>query len=161
LQLRLATVDLAASIRAAIETSRPLIDAAHHHLVVTLPDAPVLLQADEARLAQIFANLLNNSAKYTDPGGRISLTAERPGGEAVVTIRDNGIGIASEDLPAVFDMFMQADSRDTRAQSGLGIGLTLVRSLVTMHGGRVAADSAGPGKGSAFSVFLPVLTESH
>src|SRR5262249_29822694 len=113
--------------------------------------------ADRARLAQVFANLLNNSAKYTEPGGHIWLTVERQGSDAVVRVRDTGIGIAAELLPRVFDPFTQADRSRDRSQGGLGIGLSLVRRLVEMHGGRVEAHSDGPGQGSEFVVRLSVV----
>src|SRR5439155_14281318 len=143
----------------ALETSRPLIEAAGHQLVVTLPPDPILLDADPIRLAQVLANLLNNAAKYTDPGGRIGLTAEREGKEVVLRVRDNGIGIPAEMVPRIFDLFTQVDLLSGRAQGGLGIGLTVVRSLIQLHGGSVSADSAGPGQGSEFTLRLPIARE--
>jgi CheY-like chemotaxis protein len=119
----------------------------------------VRVEADAARLAQVISNLLNNSAKYTEDGGSIELIVERSRKEAVLRVRDNGVGIAPEMLPHVFDMFMQAESSTNRSQGGLGIGLTLVRRLVEMHGGAIEARSAGLGKGSEFLVRLPALTE--
>ena len=171
--------DLAAAVRSAVETSRPLIDKFHHDLTVTLPPAPLLVDGDPVRLAQIFANLLNNAAKYTDPGGKIGIIAEcgvrnaesngedgsgldsafRTPHSAMVTVRDTGIGISREALPRVFDMFVQVDKSLDRAQGGLGIGLSLVKELVGLHGGTIAAFSDGPGKGSEFVVRLPVLTD--
>jgi CheY-like chemotaxis protein len=148
---------LAAVVRSAVETSRPLIDEAGHEFSVTLPPTAVYVYGDLARLAQVFSNLLNNAAKYTEPGGRISLTAELAGIEVVVKVRDNGLGVPAEALPKLFQMFSQVDRNMERAQGGLGIGLTLVRRLVEMHGGTVAAHSEGPGKGSDFVVRLPVL----
>ena len=156
IELRREAVDLATIIESAVETSRPLIDRARHELSVTLPEEAIILDADAVRLAQVFANLLNNAAKYTDPGGRISLSVRREEDAAVVTIADTGIGIPAHALPGVFDMFAQVDARDSRAQSGLGIGLTLVRSLVEMHDGSVTAASDGAGKGSEFVVRLPL-----
>ena len=156
IELRKGVVDLAEVIAAAVETSRPLVDAAGHELTLTLPPVALLIEADAVRLAQVFANLLNNAVRYTDPGGRIGIAANRDDGSAVVIVSDTGIGIAAEALPRVFDMFVQANARDSRAQSGLGIGLTLVRSLVEMHGGSVAARSAGVGRGSEFVVRLPL-----
>jgi CheY-like chemotaxis protein len=148
---------LAAVLRSAVETSRPLIEAAGHQLAVSIPPEPLTLEGDSLRLAQIFANLLNNSAKYTDPGGQIWLTARREAEKIAVAVRDSGTGIAADVLPRVFEMFMQADGSASRAQGGLGIGLTLVKSLVEMHGGSVEAHSEGPGKGSEFVVRLPLL----
>jgi two-component system, sensor histidine kinase len=156
IELRKEMVDLAEVMAAAVETSRPLIDAARHQLTIELPPEALPVEADPVRLAQVFANLLNNAVRYTDPGGRIGIAARREDGAALISVRDTGIGIAAEALPRVFDMFVQAHARDSRAQSGLGIGLTLVRSLVEMHGGSVAAGSAGPGLGSEFVVRLPL-----
>jgi PAS domain S-box-containing protein len=155
LRLRKGRVTLASVIDSALETSRPLIDAGRHELRVTLPDEPVHLDADPVRLAQVFANLLNNAAKYTDRGGVIRLTAERGGGEVVATVKDTGIGIAAEVLPRIFETFSQATPALERAQGGLGIGLSLVRGLVELHGGSVVARSDGPGAGSEFTVRLP------
>ncbi|HUP29947.1 MAG TPA: ATP-binding protein [Usitatibacter sp.] len=156
IELRKAQVDLGVVIAAAIETSRPLIDGAKHQLSVTLPQEPVLLEADAMRLSQVFSNLLNNSAKYTDPGGHIHLTAWREAVHAVVSVADNGVGMSPEALASVFDMFVQANPLEQRGQSGLGIGLTIVRSLVEMHGGTISAHSEGPGKGSELIVRLPL-----
>lgn len=153
-------VDLAAALRSAIETSRPVIEAAGHKLTVMLPMRPISVNADSARLDQVFSNLLTNSAKYTEPGGRISIEAEQRGDEAIVTVRDNGIGIACDALAYVFDMFRQVDGSLERSQGGLGIGLTLVRRLVELHGGSVEARSEGPGKGSEFVVRLPIAGET-
>jgi PAS domain S-box-containing protein len=157
--LQKAPVDLAEVVATAVETSRPLIDAHRHTLTVSLPDCPVRVEADAARLAQALSNLLNNAAKYTEDGGRIELIAEFVGAEAVLRVRDNGVGIAPEMLPQVFDMFMQVESSTDRSQGGLGIGLTLVRRLVEMHGGRIEARSEGLGKGSEFLTRLPTLVE--
>jgi CheY-like chemotaxis protein len=159
LELRRHRVDLAAVVAVAVETSRPLIDAAGHELTVTLPDQPLTLDADLTRLAQALSNLLNNAAKYTDRGGRIWLAAEREGSDAVVTVRDTGMGISTEMLPRVFEMFTQVDRSLDHAQGGLGIGLTLVKRLIEMHGGSVEARSGGPGKGSQFIVRLPVVVD--
>ncbi|MCI0332802.1 MAG: MASE1 domain-containing protein [Planctomycetes bacterium] len=154
-QLQWQPVDLKAIVEQAIETCRPLIDAQGHDLTVSFPEEPLRLTADPIRLAQVFANLLNNAAKYSDRGGRISLAAFREGSEAVVRIRDTGHGIDQIVLPRVFDLFVQEDRSLTRTGGGLGIGLTLVQSLVKMHGGSVAAHSEGSGKGSEFVVRLP------
>ena len=150
-------LDLAAIVRAAIETSRPILEGLRHELVVDLDAEEIIVGGDPVRLTQVFANLLNNAAKYTNHGGRITVTTRREGAEAVVSVQDNGIGIAPHLLSHVFDMFMQVDRSTRRAQGGLGIGLTLVRSLVAMHGGSVEAKSEGPGRGSEFIVRLPVL----
>jgi signal transduction histidine kinase len=156
IDLRKARVDLAAVINAALETSRPLIEAARHQLTVELPGEPLPLEADAVRLAQVFANLLNNAAKYTDAGGRIAIAARRSDGQAVVSIVDNGLGMSPEALASVFDMFVQVRLPEPRHQGGLGIGLTIARRLVEMHGGTVSAHSDGPGKGSRLVVRLPL-----
>ena len=155
--LRTEPLDAAAVATAAVETSRPLIDARGHELTVALPPEPLWVTADPARLAQVLANLLNNAAKYTEKGGRIELLVERDGDEAVFRVRDTGVGIAAEMLPCVFDLFTQIDRSLDRSEGGLGIGLTLVRRLVELHGGTVQAFSAGPGRGSEFVVRLPAL----
>ncbi len=157
LVLRKERVELAAVLRSAVESARPLIEANGHELVVTLPPQPVYLDGDLTRLAQVFANLLNNAAKYTEPGGRIRLTGEVDGNEVVVKVRDNGVGIPPDMLPRVFEMFTQVDRSLERSQGGLGIGLSLVRGLVQMHGGTIAVCSDGPGRGSEFTVRLPVF----
>jgi PAS domain S-box-containing protein len=154
IELRPARIELGAVLRSALETSRPVIEAAHHRLEVSLPPEPLELQADFVRLAQVVSNLLNNAAKYTEPGGRIDLAARRDGDHALISVRDTGIGIAPDVLPRVFDMFVQLD-RD-RARGGLGIGLALARTLVEMHGGSIEAKSRGPGHGSEFLVRLPI-----
>jgi CheY-like chemotaxis protein len=139
----------------AVEVVRGPIDAHGHALTVALPERPVYVEADPARLTQIITNLLNNAAKYTEPGGQIRLNARVEGDWAVLEVRDNGIGISKELLPRIFDLFTQADRSLERAQGGLGIGLTLVRNLVEMHGGAVTAQSDGEGRGSTFVVRLP------
>jgi PAS domain S-box-containing protein len=159
LELRKARIGLAAVIENAVETARPLIESKGHTLSVALPPEPVFLDADLTRLAQVFWNLLNNSAKYTDPGGRIELAARSEGSEVVVAVRDTGIGIPAEALPGLFTMFSQVDHSLERSQGGLGIGLALVKGLVEMHGGTVAAHSAGVGRGSEFVVRLPLSKE--
>jgi PAS domain S-box-containing protein len=155
-ELRREHVRLDAAINSAIETSEPLIRAGNHRLIVSLPDEPLLLDADPVRLAQIFANLLNNAAKYSDQGGQIEIAARRDGDDALVTIRDSGDGIAPEQLGKLFQIFTRGARSSRRNQSGLGIGLALVRRLTEMHGGRVEATSEGIGKGSCFSVRLPL-----
>jgi signal transduction histidine kinase len=160
IHLQLAAVEAAAVVHSAVETSRPLIDERRHDLVLSLPAEPVRLEADPVRMAQVLSNLLNNAAKYTDPGGRIWLGVEADAGEVVFRVRDSGLGIAPEMLPRIFDLFIQADKSLDRAHGGLGVGLTLVRFLVGMHGGRVEAHSAGPGHGSEFVVRLPRTPET-
>jgi PAS domain S-box-containing protein len=161
MELRRSRVLLSDVITNAVETARPAIETANHQLSVALPSEPVYLDADLTRLAQVFGNLLSNSAKYTEPGGRIWLDAGVAGGEVVVSVRDTGIGIPADALPTIFDMFSQVDRSLERSTGGLGIGLALVRGLVEMHGGTVAADSDGPGKGSTFTVRLPVVKARH
>ncbi len=156
LQLRRERVDLASAVRSAVETARPLIEASAHELAVRLPPEPVPLDGDPTRLAQVFSNLLTNAAKYTDKAGRIALTAVQDGGVVVVAVKDTGIGIPPEHLPKLFEIFSQVDSALERSQGGLGIGLSLVKGLVEMHGGTVEARSDGPGRGSEFVVRLPV-----
>jgi PAS domain S-box-containing protein len=159
LELRRSEVELSSVIQQAVEVARPLIDAAGHKLVVNLPDEPIYLNADRARLAQVFGNLLNNSSKYTRPAGTISLTAKRIDGEVEVRVKDNGAGIPQDKLNSIFDMFMQVDRNSEQSQAGLGIGLTLVKRLTEMHGGSIEARSAGEGQGSEFVVRLPVLSK--
>lgn len=158
-ELRTARVALSVIIASAVEMSRPLIEAARHELTVSQPPDALELEADTARLSQMLSNLLNNAAKYTDPGGRIWLSADRDGDRVTLRVRDTGIGISPEILPRIFDMFMQADRTSERGQGGLGVGLTLVRTLVEMHGGTVEARSGGPGHGSEFIVHLPLAPE--
>jgi PAS domain S-box-containing protein len=158
IELRRAPVELGAVLRSAVEASRPLIEAAHHTLELRLPNEPLALDADAMRLTQVFANLLNNAAKFTEDGGRIELAARREGRRVRVSVRDSGIGIVAEMLRGVFEMFALGGLSGARAQDGLGIGLGLVRSLVAMHDGKVEAKSEGIGCGSEFVVTLP-LTE--
>jgi PAS domain S-box-containing protein len=158
--LRKETVDLAPIVNQSVELVRPLIQARRHELTVVLPAETVRVEADPTRLVQIVANLLSNAAKYTEPGGRIGLSVERQGNEMVLRVTDNGIGIAPNLLPHVFDLFVQAEPSLARSEGGLGIGLTLVRRLAEMHGGRVTAQSGGPHQGSEFVVCLPALPEA-
>jgi len=144
-------------VRGAVETSRALIEAAGHALQLDLPAEPMTVEGDPVRLTQVFSNLLNNAAKYTDEGGTIWLTLRREGSSVGISVRDNGTGIPAEMLPRVFDLFMQGDRSSGRAQGGLGIGLTLVKMLVEMHGGTVEAHSLGTGQGSEFVVRLPLV----
>ncbi len=156
--LRIETLDLGTVIDAAVETSRPLIDAQKHELVVTLPKNRVRIEGDLTRLTQVVANLLNNAAKYQNERGRIELTAACEGGDAVISVTDQGVGITPEMLAQVFELFSQGERAPDRAQGGLGIGLSLVKNLVEMHGGSVGAVSAGLGKGSKFMVRLPTVS---
>jgi two-component system CheB/CheR fusion protein len=160
IELRQERLDLATVIHSALETSEPLIEAGRHELTVSLPDQPLDVTGDPARLSQVLANLLNNAAKYTADGGHIRLTARREGNQVVVRVRDNGAGIASEVLPHVFEMFMQSGQLQDRSEGGLGIGLTLVRRLVELHGGSVTVHSNGPGTGSEFVVRLPAAPDA-
>jgi signal transduction histidine kinase len=159
LELRTKRVELSDIVQSAVETSRPLIESAAHELTVALPADSLLLDADPIRLSQVISNLLNNAAKYTDPGGRIQLAAERDGQEVVIAVSDDGIGLSEEMLPRVFEMFTQGARR--HSQGGLGIGLALVQSLVHMHGGTVKVASAGLGQGSTFTVRLPWAADPH
>ena len=149
-------IGLGAIIKAAVETSRPLLDSMRHRLILEVPEEPVIVLGDAVRLTQVFANLLNNAAKYTNTNGQIAVSLQRKGEHAMVSVKDNGIGIPPVMLAQVFEMFMQVDRSARRAQGGLGIGLTLVRSLVKMHNGVVHARSDGPGLGSEFIVHLPL-----
>jgi signal transduction histidine kinase len=155
IELKIESIDAAKVVAAAVETSGPFIDALEHTLTALLPPEPLLLKGDFARVAQILANLINNAAKYTDKGGRISLTATREGREVVFRVRDTGIGIPRELLSHIFEPFTQIDRTLDRSRGGLGIGLTLVRRLVELQGGRVYASSEGPDRGSEFTVSLP------
>jgi signal transduction histidine kinase/CheY-like chemotaxis protein len=148
-------VELTTVVEHALEVSGGLIESRRHKLELVLPDAPVVLNADLTRLAQALGNLLNNAAKYTEPGGRIRLEAELCGEELTIRVADDGIGIDAKLLPHVFDLFFQSETAPDRTHGGLGIGLTLVRTLVDMHGGQVSAESAGRGRGSAFTIRLP------
>ena len=156
LELRRDRVELGTVLEDAVETVRPAFEARGHDFRMRLAPGPVVVHADRTRLAQVFSNLLSNAAKFTERGGRIRLTSERQDDHVVVHVRDDGIGIASAMLPRIFDMFVQADRSLERTQSGLGIGLTLVKRVVEMHGGTVVAESEGPGRGSDFSVRLPL-----
>ncbi len=154
IQLRSTMIDLASVVTLAVANARPSIEQRHQTLTLQLPQEPVPLEADATRIEQVLANLLGNASKYTDPGGSIVLAVAREGDEVTISVRDDGIGIAPEMLPKVFDLFTQADHSLARSQGGLGIGLTLVRSLVQLHGGSVEARSLGLGHGSEFVVRL-------
>ena len=160
INLQLAVVEVSSIISAAIETSRPLIESRKHKLNITLASGALRINADVTRLAQAITNLLHNAAKYTEEGGEIWLSVDRDGNDATITVRDNGVGIPADLLPSVFDLFTQADRTIDRAQGGLGIGLTLVRSLVELHRGSVSVASEGPGRGSKFVVRLPLVIAS-
>jgi signal transduction histidine kinase/ActR/RegA family two-component response regulator len=156
IDLRRQRIDLRTAVHSAIETTQPLIDAAAHRLICKLPDEPLWVDADLTRIAQAFANLLNNAVKYTDRGGRITVRAVADQDMAVVLVRDTGVGIAPQALPRIFDMFAQLDVSLERAEGGLGIGLTLARRLIELHGGTIEATSAGFARGSTFVVRLPL-----
>jgi CheY-like chemotaxis protein len=153
--LRREIVDLTWLLPRAVEAVRPFVEERRHELTLSLGLGPLRLKGDPTRLEQIVTNLLTNAAKYTDPGGRLELAAARDGVHVVICVRDNGVGIAAEMLPRVFEWFVQGERRLSGAQGGLGIGLALVRQLVELHGGTVEARSGGLGKGSEFVVRLP------
>jgi len=157
IELKLERADLKTIIASAVETSMPLIEAGRHQFQMQLAEDPLPLEADPTRLAQVLGNLLNNAAKYTPAGGHISLRALRDGNEALIEVRDSGVGIPAESIATVFDMFTQVGQNMGRAQGGLGIGLSLVRRLAELHGGSATAASPGAGLGSTFSVRLPLL----
>ena len=161
IELRKETLLLAPVVERAIESVRSALQDRGHELAVHMPAAPITLMADPTRLEQVLGNLLNNSIKYTEPGGKIQVVVERTGAEVLVRVQDSGIGIEPELLPRVFDIFVQADDHRDRSQGGLGIGLSLVRRLVEMHGGNITAQSKGPGTGSEFVVRLPVLADAR
>jgi CheY-like chemotaxis protein len=155
-ELKPALIPLADVLNAAVETSLPLVEAARHRLDVRLPPEPLTLYADATRITQVVSNLLNNAAKYTPRGGHIVLAAERDGDQALIAVSDNGIGIPPESIHEVFRMFTQVAHAALHVPGGLGIGLSLVKSLVELHGGTIQAASAGPGTGSVFTVRLPL-----
>jgi PAS domain S-box-containing protein len=160
IDLQKAVVDIKTVLAAAIETSQPFIEHGAHTLLVRQPDEPLLLHADPTRIAQVLSNLLNNAAKYTPLGGNIEVVVQRAGADVTVSITDNGVGIAAESLSTIFLMFNQVRHNLHRAQGGLGVGLSLVRRLVEMHGGAVTAVSAGAGAGSTFTVRLPLARDN-
>ena len=159
LRLQRERIDLRAVAAHAAHTVEFTMQQRNHRMTTSCPNAPVWVQADPARLEQVFVNLLLNAAKYTDAGGEVGLSVEQKEGQAIVRVRDSGIGIASDVLPHVFDLFVQADPVSHRTDGGLGIGLALVRSLVERQGGRVTASSPGPGYGSEFTIHLPTLAD--
>jgi PAS domain S-box-containing protein len=158
IELRRSRIDLAEVLSHAIETAQPAIQLGGHELQTRFPDAPLTIDGDPVRLAQVFTNLLDNAAKYTEAGGKIALTAERQGDHAMVIVRDSGVGIPAAMLPEIFDYFAQVNRTLGRARGGLGIGLALVRKLLELHGGTVEAQSAGEGHGSVFIVRLPTVS---
>jgi CheY-like chemotaxis protein len=164
IELRRAPVELASAVNHAVDACRPLAESKGIELTVSLPPHPVYLNADPIRLAQVVGNLLNNACKFTGNGGRVWLTSELArvgdGDGVLIRVRDTGIGIPAEQLDRIFEMFMQGDTSLERSASGLGIGLTLAKNLVEMHGGTLEAHSAGTGRGSEFVVRLPVLVEA-
>ena len=159
IELRQRSMDVNEAIQQAMEANRPLVEQKRHQLVASLSASPITVKADPTRLAQIFGNLLDNAGKYTDDGGAITISSKSVDGEVHVSIADSGIGIRGEDLGKVFDMFGQVDRSNARTRGGLGIGLHIVQQLVEMHGGRIEVTSEGLGKGSVFTVALPVLDE--
>jgi len=156
--MRTESVLLQQIVTDALEATRPLIGERAHRLSVSMPEDTIWLEGDATRLVQVIENLLTNAAKYTPAQGSISLTAAREGDEAVVRVRDSGIGIPAELLPKVFEMFAQGDRSSTRTEGGLGLGLTIARSIVVRHGGQLTAHSEGAGRGSEFVVRLPCVT---
>ncbi|HYH47761.1 MAG TPA: ATP-binding protein, partial [Thermoanaerobaculia bacterium] len=159
IELRRRKEELGPIVQGAVETTRPVLEQKGHRLTVSLPAEPVYLEADATRIEQVLANLLHNAAKFTDPGGKIDLSVEAEGPQVVLRVRDDGQGIEPELLPRIFDLFVQEDRSLARSHGGLGIGLTLVRSLVERHGGTVEAHSEGPGRGSELVVRLPLCTD--
>lgn len=159
-QLKRVPLNLADVAAKAVEIASPLFEQRRHHLTISMPAEKIRLEADELRLSQIIANLLTNAAKYTEPGGHIALSARRHGSEVEIRVKDDGIGIAPDLLPRVFDLFVQGRRSSDRGEGGLGLGLALVKSLVHMHQGQVFAASEGPGHGSEFVIRLPALTET-
>ncbi len=160
IELKRRRIELTSSMHQAVEVVRSLYKDMNHELTITVPQQPIYLNADPTRLVQVVGNLLNNACKFTDNGGRISLVVQREGEQVLIRVRDNGIGIDAEQLPRIFEMFTQIDTSLERSISGLGIGLTLVKNLVEMHGGTVEAKSAGKNQGSEFVVRLPTIVET-
>jgi signal transduction histidine kinase/ActR/RegA family two-component response regulator len=156
-ELRLEQIDLGSVIRAAVEASQPLISARDHRLAWQLPSVGIRLHADPVRLGQVISNLLNNAAKYTNPGGNIDLCVTRDGAQVRIDVRDDGIGLPLEAQATIFDLFVRVQSKHDTAQGGLGIGLTLAKRLVELHGGQISVHSEGHGRGCCFSVCLPIL----
>jgi signal transduction histidine kinase/CheY-like chemotaxis protein len=160
IELRREKIELQRVVEDAVETTRPLIDAQRHQLVLELPAQPIVVYGDLTRLTQVVGNLLNNAAKYTDVAGKIELVVRREGDEASIVVRDNGIGIEPQQAACIFDMFAQLTPALERSRGGLGIGLSLARGLVELHGGRIEAHSDGTGRGSEFTVHLPIVHQA-
>eukprot|EP00456_Euglypha_rotunda_P014838 TRINITY_DN1470_c0_g1_i9.p1 TRINITY_DN1470_c0_g1~~TRINITY_DN1470_c0_g1_i9.p1 ORF type:complete len:325 (-),score=79.65 TRINITY_DN1470_c0_g1_i9:145-1119(-) len=156
IELRMEPIEITTVIRQAIESSRPMAQAARHDVTLQLPSLPIIVNADAVRLAQVFGNLLNNACKYSEPGGKIRVTANQQGDYVFVSVKDTGVGIEAPMLPKIFELFTQIDQSLERSQGGLGIGLSLVKSLIELHGGTVTALSEGLGHGSEFIVQLPI-----
>jgi CheY-like chemotaxis protein len=160
-QLERERVDVRSMVSTAIEASRPLIDGAGLELIVRVPETPVIVDADRMRISQVLSNLLNNAAKFTERGGTVELTVSAQGSDAEVRVRDTGVGIPMQMLTHIFEMFAQVGDAGARTQTGLGIGLTLVKRLVDLHGGRVWAESEGHGRGSTFVIRVPRTDATH
>ncbi len=156
LAVRKTILELQSALRDAVEIAKPFIESRGHKFDLVLPQEPIVIEGDRTRLAQVFSNLLNNAAKYSDPGGEVAISAAREGRDAVIRVRDKGIGLAAESLESIFDMFAQVDRTLERSQAGLGVGLTLAKRLVELHNGSIEVTSAGVGKGSEFIVRLPL-----
>ena len=161
IDVRKQEIDLAQVVQSAVEAIRPVVEAAGHRLEIELPRSPVSVVADRQRIAQVVSNLLSNAAKYTPQGGRIDVELSKLNGSAVISVRDNGIGIAAGDLPRLFNMYTQLDGGRRRAPGGLGVGLAIARQLVALHGGTIEARSAGTGQGSEFTVRIPTSGLPH
>jgi CheY-like chemotaxis protein len=161
IDLRREPLEVSAAVARAVEVAAPLIQAKGHHLTVRVPGAGLLVAGDPVRLSQVIANLLNNACKYTDDGGQIEVDARRDGASVLISVKDNGRGVPPGRLAAMFDLFVQGDQPVDRSQGGLGVGLTLVRSLVHLHGGEVEARSDGPGTGTTFTIRLPSLPDAQ
>jgi signal transduction histidine kinase len=156
IELKKERIDLCVTLRDAVDISRPFIEAGSHRLTVDSPSEPLLLDGDAVRLTQVFANLLNNAAKYTPPEGHIEILTKRDGDDAIICVRDTGMGIRAGMLPRVFDLFTQSSRALSHSHGGIGVGLALARSLIEMHGGQVEGHSEGVGRGSEFVVRLPL-----
>ncbi len=156
IDLRREQIDLRLALQSAVETTQPLVDVAGHTLTFEMPRDPIWVDADAARMTQAFANLLNNAVKYTDRGGRITIHTSVDGARASVSVTDTGIGIAPAALPRIFDMFIRSVDSTHRVREGLGIGLTLAKRLIELHGGTIEARSDGPGRGTTFVTHLPL-----
>ena len=159
LLLKRETVELISVVATALETVDALFRVRQHYLTIDLPTEQVLVNADPTRLSQVIINLLNNAAKYTAPGGKIALRVRFDVDQLFIEVTDNGVGLDGEAMQRIFEMFHQVDASLDREQAGLGVGLTLARSLVELHGGSISAESAGAGEGSTFKVQMPIVVE--